>query len=84
VKNITVSVPDDLYRAARIAAAERGTSVSALVSEQLVEITGAGDKAREYGRRDLLEMLEEVRRNNPGFSASKRLPREQLYTRGTR
>jgi Family of unknown function (DUF6364) len=35
MKNITVSVPDDVYRAARNRAAERGTSVSSLVSSYL-------------------------------------------------
>ena len=35
MKNITVTVPDDVYRTARIRAAERGTSVSALVGEYL-------------------------------------------------
>jgi len=33
VKNITVSVPEDVYRAARVRAAERGRSVSALVAD---------------------------------------------------
>jgi plasmid stability protein len=35
VKNITVSVRDDVHRAARILAAERGGSVSALVADYL-------------------------------------------------
>src|SRR6266540_3767692 len=35
VKKITISVPDDVYRDARICAAERGSSVSALVGEYL-------------------------------------------------
>ena len=35
MKNITVSVPDDVYRAARIRAAERSSSVSAVVAEYL-------------------------------------------------
>ena len=35
MKNITVSVPDDVYREARIRAAERGSSVSGLVAEYL-------------------------------------------------
>lgn len=33
MKNITLSVPDEVYRKARIAAARRDTSVSALVAE---------------------------------------------------
>jgi hypothetical protein len=32
-KNITVTAPDDVYRRARIRAAEQGRSVSALVAE---------------------------------------------------
>jgi hypothetical protein len=39
VKNITISVDDAIYRAARICAAERGTSVSAMVKAYLTEIT---------------------------------------------
>lgn len=38
MKNITVSVPDDVYRAARIRAAESGTSVSALVAAHLITL----------------------------------------------
>jgi len=35
MRNITIAVPEDVYRSARIRAAERGTSVSALVAEYL-------------------------------------------------
>jgi plasmid stability protein len=40
VKNITVTVPDNVYRNARIRAAERGTSVSALVAGYLRSLSG--------------------------------------------
>jgi hypothetical protein len=40
VQNITVSVPDDVYPNARIAAVQRGTSVSALVVSYLEQIAG--------------------------------------------
>ena len=40
VKNITVSVPDDVYRNARVAAAQRDTSVSALVVNYLERLSG--------------------------------------------
>lgn len=39
MKNITLSIDDDLYRAARIAAAERDTTVSALVRDFLQRLT---------------------------------------------
>jgi plasmid stability protein len=35
MKNITVSIPDEIYREARVSAARRGTSVSALVRDFL-------------------------------------------------
>ncbi len=38
MKNITVSVPDDVYRNARVAAAQRDTSVSALVVALSVQV----------------------------------------------
>jgi hypothetical protein len=34
VKNVTVSLPDEVYREARVKAAERNTSLSSLVREE--------------------------------------------------
>ena len=53
MKNITVSVPDDVYRDARIRAAERGSSVSALVAEYLRSLSEQSVSAAEIpnGRR---------------------------------
>jgi len=68
VANITVSVPDDVYRAARIRAAEQGSSVSALVAEF----------ARlEAQQRRILEQIDR-------FSARDRLDREELHGRAVR
>lgn len=70
MKNITVSVPDEVYRQARIRAAERDTSVSALVREFLVH---AGDEDEVERRRLLLkETIESIREAHPGFVASSR------------
>ena len=41
MKNLTLSLDDETYRQARIAAAERGTSVSALVRDYLQTFTRA-------------------------------------------
>jgi hypothetical protein len=83
VKNITVSVPEDVYKAARITAAEQGTSVSALVKAYLESIS---QKDEEFLRLERLqnETLERIRRTNSGFRAADNLPREQLYDRGLR
>lgn len=78
-KNITVSVPDDVYRAARVRAAERGTSVSALVGEYL---RGVGDSDAEFARLESQQqrVLEGVER----FSARDRLSRDQVHGRAVR
>src|SRR6185437_9516497 len=52
VKNITVSVPDDVYRNARVAAAQRDTSVSALVVAFLEQLSGRMD---EFARLEALQ-----------------------------
>jgi len=74
VRNITVSVPDDVYRRARIRAAERDTSVSALVRKFLLEV-GAKETPSE--------IIESVRSANPNFSATDRLSRDELHDRDT-
>ncbi len=76
MKNITVSVDDDTYRRARIKAAERDTSVSALVKLYLTELAAeASDPER------LLQQERELRARVKNFSASDRLPRDELYDR---
>lgn len=45
MKNITVSVDDDLYRRARVRAAGEGTTVSAVVKSVLRDYTRGGTEA---------------------------------------
>jgi hypothetical protein len=77
MKNITVTVDDETYRRARIAAAERDTSVSALVKTFLSELRS---RESEFER---LRRLEQQLREQvpPNFSASDNLPRDELYNR---
>jgi hypothetical protein len=76
VKNITVTVPDQVYRRACIRAAERDTSVSALVREFLA---GLGEEASDFERRKRLqaEVLASIRT----FRAGGRLGRDETHTR---
>jgi plasmid stability protein len=76
MKNITVSVDDDTYRRARIKAAERDTSVSALVRRYLNELAGEED---EFDR--LLRKEQELREQVRGFDGGDRLPRNEMYER---
>jgi hypothetical protein len=79
VKNITVSVPDDVYRNARVAAAQRDTSVSALVVAFLEQMSGRMD---EFARLEALQR--EVQAGIRQFSASDRLDRDQVHDRAVR
>jgi plasmid stability protein len=79
VKNITVTVPDDVYRAARIRAAERGTSVSALVAEYLRSLS-----ARETEFLRLEAQQKQVQSQIERFRARDRLDRDQLHDRAVR
>jgi hypothetical protein len=76
VKNITVSVPDQVYRRARMRAASRDTSVSALVRDFLASL---GDEESDFERRKRLqvEVLASVRR----FRGGRRLTRDDAHDR---
>ena len=76
MRNLTVSLPEDVYRRARIKAAEHDTSVSALVREFLSKLA---EEESDFERRKRLqkEVLASVRR----FRASDRLNREAIHDR---
>ncbi len=76
VKNVTVSVPDDVYREARIRAAERGTSVSAMVAEYLRSLAGPSS---EFIR--LRELQRVITAEIGEFSAADRLSRDEVHER---
>lgn len=79
MKNITVSVPDDVYRMARIRAAETGTSVSALVADYLVSLS---QSKAEFKR--LAEQQQRITSEIRAFRASDRLDRNDLHDRAIR
>jgi len=51
MKNITVTVDDELYRRARVRAAEKGTTVSAVVKDALRNFSAEETEAEERSRR---------------------------------
>jgi Family of unknown function (DUF6364) len=77
VKNITVSLEDDVYRRARTIAAERDTSVSALVKRYLVDL-GSGEGKEERLKREERVLRERI----TTFRASDRLSRDDVHDRG--
>lgn len=79
VKNITVTVSDDVYRGARIRAAEEGTSVSALVSEYLGQISS---RSLHFARLEARQ--EELRATIGQFRAADRVGRDEVHGRTVR
>ena len=88
MKTISVTVDDDTHRRLRIMAAERGTSVSAMIREHMLRILNGNSQEadKETGperrRRRLQEFQDELQRKNIRFSAADRLTREEMYQRG--
>jgi len=76
MKNITVAVPDETYRKARVRAAELDTSVSALVKGFLEQVAG---QESDFERRRRLqgEVLASIR----SFRAGDRLRRDEVHDR---
>lgn len=76
MKNITVSVDDETYRRARIKAAEKDTSVSALVKQFLNDIVGSETQHERLKREE--KALRAAIRN---FRAAGNIPRDELHLR---
>ena len=80
MKNITLSIDDDTYRLARIKAAEREQSVSAMVRDLIRGLAAkpADDLAAKNAR------LFAAFAASKNFSVSDRLTREEIYDRSRR
>lgn len=79
MKHITVAVPEDVYREARIRAAERDTSVSALVAEYLRSLAG---RASEFSR--LEEQQRDIQAGISAFRGGDMVSRDQIHDRALR
>jgi plasmid stability protein len=79
VKNITVSVPDEVYRQARISAAERGSSVSALVTDYLRSLS---ERESDFAR--LEAQQRRVQKRIKRFRVGDRVSRDELHARAVR
>lgn len=76
MKNVTVSLPDEVYQRARRKAAERDTSVSGLVRDLLTQIA---EEESDFDRRKRLQ--DDVIASIKKFRAGDRLSREELHGR---
>lgn len=73
-----MSVPDEVYRDARIRAAEQGTSLSGLVTRYLQSLSA---RDAEFARLEALQhqVMAEIR--DSGFDGSDRLTRDEVHDR---
>jgi hypothetical protein len=79
VRNITVSVSDEVYKAARVRAAESGTSVSALVAEYLSSLSSSRSEFKRLERQQK-RIASQIKR----FKAADRVSRDRLHDRALR
>lgn len=74
MKNVTVSLPDDVYRLARVRAAESESSLSALVADYLRSL---GAREAEFAR--LEAQQDAIAKRITDFRAADRLSRDELH-----
>jgi plasmid stability protein len=70
MKNITLSLDDDTYREARIAAAQRDQSVSAMVRELINHLTKHSRTAVEHAAYDRALSQATLAASAPAFAAA--------------
>lgn len=77
MKNITVTVEDDVYHAARLKAAQRATSISRLVADFLRDLSRE-DELRAERQRRLAESFLQLDRRATN-AAIGRFDRDEIY-----
>ena len=83
MKTIAISVDEETYRLARVEAAARGTSVSALVRDYLVGLAQSQMTESEFDRLHRLQdqTLAAIHARGGGLRAADNLPRGSLHLR---
>jgi hypothetical protein len=74
-QNLTVQLDEEIIREAKVLAAKRGTSVTALVAQQITKMTAAERRYDEAKARALAAMDDAVDRGGRNWT------REDLYNR---
>jgi hypothetical protein len=76
MKNLTISLDEESYRAARLAAAERDTSISSLVRDYFRALRPG---TQDENVRRLFEAMDQVK--SPISASSRERDRSKLYAR---
>jgi antitoxin component of RelBE/YafQ-DinJ toxin-antitoxin module len=80
MKNITIALDDETYRKARIVAAQRDASVSALVKKFLLSLTAETVVPRDL-KQEQETLLDSLWQRHPDFTAAENLSRDALHER---
>lgn len=75
-RNLTVQLDEEVIRKAKVLAAERSTSIGALVADQIERLVGDAEAYREAMRRAIARMEEGFALGGPPYPK-----REELYDR---
>lgn len=67
-RNLTVQLDEEVIRQAKVLAAQRGTSVSALVAQQIAALTAANERY-ERAQKSALRMMAETREQSARLHA---------------
>ena len=83
MKNITISIDDDLYGRARMKSAEQGTSISALFLDFLILLTVGESAETEFERlaREEQELRAGLGGRRVGLKAEHNISRDGLHER---
>ena len=85
MQTISVTVDEDTHRQLRIMAAEQGTSVSAMIRDQMVRLLTdlaqgtVAETEPERRRRELDELIKEFQEQGIGISMKDNQTREEMY-----
>ena len=80
MKNVTISLDDEVYRRARVIAAQRDTSLSAMVKKFLLSLPSEAAMPRNLEHEQEI-LLDSIWERHSGFSASENLSRDELHDR---
>ncbi len=80
VKNITIAIDDETYRRARVIAAQRNATISALVKKHLCSLIEETTAVRDFKKEDE-DLLDSIAQRHPRFKVADNLSREDLYQR---
>ena len=80
MKNITIAIDDETYRRARVIAAQRDASISALMKKDLCSLIEETTAVRDF-KKEEEDFLDSIAQRHLRFKVADNLSDEDLYKR---